>query len=161
MDKEDLTVGVVVSGDPDAGDSSLRPKKSEEGKNRMKTLNFERVDLVLLRKCACGTLLENALEAKEARRGAYFQGEPLRIETCTSVSKKMSRCHRRLMWLNDKLSSKRKRKCMEGRSRGELARRAVEIPPELISLCEIRKARAQLDLEVLRGLYRANFSRPQ
>lgn len=32
MNKEGLTVGMVVDGDSDCGDSSLRPEKSEEGK---------------------------------------------------------------------------------------------------------------------------------
>lgn len=77
---------------------------------------------------------------------------------CASVCRRMSRCNRRLTWLNGELvSSKPKRKCTEGRSRDELPRKGVEIPPELISWCEIRQARAQLDLQQVRGWYRASF----
>lgn len=63
-----------------------------------------------------------------------------------------------MTWLNGELlSSKAKKKCTEGRSRDELPRRGVEISPGLISWCEIRKARAQLDLQLVRGLCRASF----
>lgn len=89
-----------------------------------------------------------------------YQGTSSTI-MCTLVCKKISRCNKRSTWLNEELlSSKPKRTCIEGRSRAELPRRGIEISAVLISWCEIRKARAQLDLQVMRGLSRAScFSR--
>lgn len=73
LNKEQLTVGVVVNGDPNCGDRVVQDlRKVNKENSRINTLDFDRVDFTLFRKCVCGTL-ENALKTKEARREIISQ----------------------------------------------------------------------------------------